>query len=215
MADMERLRYAQVDDFSPTYDQDAIKAGIKGGIGGAAMGVFYGMMVLLVVGAVTKSILGKGITAQFPSGSYGPSVLIWGIVMGVTVLLAVGAFLTEARKKGRENARRRELVAATGRIEERRKESEERAAQLEKRIADLRGQMVRLVLTEGVRKLIWERDNKTCYLCGRGIESWSGEYMHVDHFLPWSRGGSNDPENLRATHVRCNLRKGNRIVAGD
>lgn len=37
--------------------------------------------------------------------------------------------------------------------------------------------------------------------------------LHVDHIRPVSRGGTNDPDNLRLLCPRCNLSRGNRGVA--
>jgi hypothetical protein len=37
--------------------------------------------------------------------------------------------------------------------------------------------------------------------------------MHVDHIRPVSKGGGNDPENLRLLCPTCNIRRGNREVA--
>lgn len=43
-----------------------------------------------------------------------------------------------------------------------------------------------------------------CYLCGEKIQQ---DDLHIDHVLAKSRGGSDDPSNLRATHEACNLDK--------
>jgi hypothetical protein len=53
------------------------------------------------------------------------------------------------------------------------------------------------------RLQILERDSYTCQYCG-------DEANHVDHIVPISRGGTNDPENLVASCSSCNHRKGNR-----
>lgn len=40
-----------------------------------------------------------------------------------------------------------------------------------------------------------------CHLCGRpGADT-------VDHLLPLSQGGTNEPGNLRSAHKACNVRK--------
>ena len=42
------------------------------------------------------------------------------------------------------------------------------------------------------------RDGYVCWLCGLpGADS-------VDHVIPRSRGGTDDDDNLRAAHLRCN-----------
>lgn len=60
-----------------------------------------------------------------------------------------------------------------------------------------------------------------CYLCGReidllaprkaGIPGWEIG-LHVDHFIPISKGGSDTLDNVRPTHALCNLQKASRNV---
>ena len=45
-----------------------------------------------------------------------------------------------------------------------------------------------------------------CYLCGKPIES--EKDFNLDHCVPTSRGGANEPHNWRATHKSCNSTKG-------
>jgi len=52
-----------------------------------------------------------------------------------------------------------------------------------------------------LRTLILERDGHRCQLCARPAE-------HVDHITPVIRGGTDHPNNLRATCARCNLTRG-------
>jgi 5-methylcytosine-specific restriction endonuclease McrA/uncharacterized Zn finger protein (UPF0148 family) len=213
MASLERLQNANTEDFSPQYDSKAIASGLKGGIGGAVGGVFVGFLLMAIVAATAKALLGgKGLVDQFPVGSSTPMVLMWAIVAVAVVIGATVAFAAEANTKAKENARSQHTRVMAGQIEKRKRERAAGIVQLEQKVAELRSKMVRIILTANARKLIWERDKKTCYLCGGQIESWLGKHMHVDHLFPWSHGGSNAPENLRATHVRCNLAKSNRII---
>lgn len=47
-----------------------------------------------------------------------------------------------------------------------------------------------------------------CWLCGvMGADT-------IDHVVPLTRGGDNEPSNLRPAHRACNSRKGDRIVTG-
>lgn len=46
-----------------------------------------------------------------------------------------------------------------------------------------------------------------CWWCEKIIK---GRY-HVDHRIPLSKGGSNDARNICITHVKCNLRKRNKL----
>lgn len=59
------------------------------------------------------------------------------------------------------------------------------------------------------------RDGNLCALCGQAID-FSLVYPHpgaatVDHTMPVTKGGHNDPLNQRLAHSRCNIVKGNRL----
>lgn len=68
------------------------------------------------------------------------------------------------------------------------------------------------------RDRLMERDNWTCHLCGEKIPK-SAQYPHprygsIDHIIPISLGGEHSYANTAASHLRCNIVKGNR-AAGD
>ncbi|MDE2391146.1 MAG: HNH endonuclease, partial [Rhodospirillales bacterium] len=48
-----------------------------------------------------------------------------------------------------------------------------------------------------------------CQSCGASPQKERGVELHVDHVLPWSRGGETLEENLRTKCQQCNLGKGN------
>lgn len=52
------------------------------------------------------------------------------------------------------------------------------------------------------------RDGLSCRLCGGNLADVDLDLIHVDHVVPRARGGSDDLDNLQATHARCNLSKG-------
>ncbi|MBI3275668.1 MAG: HNH endonuclease [Methylocystis sp.] len=52
------------------------------------------------------------------------------------------------------------------------------------------------------------RDRFRCQICGRSPAKDIGVELHVDHIIPWSKGGQNTEENLRALCFDCNLGKG-------
>lgn len=56
------------------------------------------------------------------------------------------------------------------------------------------------------RRQVLEVYGSACWLCGQPIDG----LPSADHVIPRSRGGSDDIENLRPCHTRCNARRGNR-----
>lgn len=52
---------------------------------------------------------------------------------------------------------------------------------------------------------LWNRDRGMCVYCG------SKENIHIDHIIPFSKGGSNDIANLQLLCQKCNLEKSNKI----
>lgn len=52
------------------------------------------------------------------------------------------------------------------------------------------------------------RDRFRCQICGRSPAKVEGVELHVDHIVPWSKGGANAENNLRALCFDCNLGKG-------
>jgi hypothetical protein len=55
-----------------------------------------------------------------------------------------------------------------------------------------------------IRNAVLARDENRCRLCGRG------DNLHIDHVLPYSKGGPSSIENLQVLCQTCNLRKGAR-----
>lgn len=56
-----------------------------------------------------------------------------------------------------------------------------------------------------IQRAVFGRDGRSCRYCG----SVHGPF-HLDHVLPWSRGGSNIASNLVVSCSRCNWMKGRR-----
>jgi len=61
---------------------------------------------------------------------------------------------------------------------------------------------------------VLERWGNRCHLCGKKIDlRLSGKDragFTFDHVIPVSKGGTNDPENIRPAHFACNIARGNR-----
>lgn len=77
-----------------------------------------------------------------------------------------------------------------------------------------------------VRAEVFERDGLVCQICfkptnpddyrrsrgrdGRRVFLAGVDYPTLDHIQPRSKGGSDDPDNLRVAHFSCNGARGNR-----
>lgn len=71
----------------------------------------------------------------------------------------------------------------------------------------LRDRGIKISVSE--RIAIYERDNWTCWLCEESVDrklirSRSQWRPSLDHITPRSKGGSDDPMNLRLAHFWCN-----------
>ena len=61
-----------------------------------------------------------------------------------------------------------------------------------------------------LRFKILQRDNFKCQYCGRSAKD--GAILEIDHIVPKSKGGTDDPENLITACRECNRGKGNKIL---
>jgi 5-methylcytosine-specific restriction endonuclease McrA len=64
-------------------------------------------------------------------------------------------------------------------------------------------------ISERLRFRILMRDGFSCKSCGRSPVKELGVELHVDHIIPWSKGGETVPDNLETKCEKCNLGKGN------
>lgn len=62
----------------------------------------------------------------------------------------------------------------------------------------------------GLRFKVMHRDHFKCVLCGDNPPATPGLVLHIDHIIPWSKGGKTEIENLRTLCAACNLGRGNR-----
>lgn len=64
-------------------------------------------------------------------------------------------------------------------------------------------------------KQLAKRDGTDCKLCAAPVDMTLGHPNlmrgSVDHIIPTSLGGSNEPENVQLAHLHCNIKKNNRV----
>lgn len=60
-----------------------------------------------------------------------------------------------------------------------------------------------------LRFRVLQRDNFRCKLCGASPATDSSVVLHVDHIIPFSKGGETTLDNLQTLCSKCNLGKSN------
>ena len=60
-------------------------------------------------------------------------------------------------------------------------------------------------ITWRLRARVLMRDSATCRMCGRKPND--GVLLHIDHIIPWSKGGESTFENLQVLCEQCNIGK--------
>jgi len=68
-------------------------------------------------------------------------------------------------------------------------------------------------ISDRQRFRILVRDGFRCMACGASPISQPGTELHVDHIVPWSKGGETTDDNLQCKCSKCNLGKGNAFDA--
>jgi len=66
-------------------------------------------------------------------------------------------------------------------------------------------------ITQHKRLAIYMRDGLACCYCGSGVTE--DAKLTLDHIKPYSKGGSNEAQNLVTCCHKCNSSRGNRSVA--
>ena len=60
-----------------------------------------------------------------------------------------------------------------------------------------------------LRFKVMKRDSFKCCMCGRSPATTPGLELHIDHIIPWSKGGETTFDNLQTLCSDCNLGKSN------
>ena len=64
-------------------------------------------------------------------------------------------------------------------------------------------------INQRLRWIVLKRDNFSCKKCGRSPAKDLNTILHIDHIIPWSKGGETVIENLEVLCEQCNLGKSN------
>lgn len=62
-------------------------------------------------------------------------------------------------------------------------------------------------------KILKNRDGIACAICSKNINK--NQEITIDHWIPRSAGGSDDIDNLKLAHKKCNSWKGDRLPNDD
>ena len=63
-----------------------------------------------------------------------------------------------------------------------------------------------------LRFMVMQRDNFKCCKCGASPAKDPSVELHIDHIVPWSKGGETVIENLQTLCSKCNLGKSNLML---
>lgn len=66
-------------------------------------------------------------------------------------------------------------------------------------------------ISDKLRYQVLKRDNFKCCACGASPAKDPGVELHVDHIIPWSKGGETVVENLQTLCSRCNIGKSDSV----
>ena len=64
------------------------------------------------------------------------------------------------------------------------------------------------VISTNLRYKVLKRDNFKCCACGASPAKDPSVELHIDHIIPWSKGGETTLDNLQTLCSKCNLGKG-------
>ena len=62
-------------------------------------------------------------------------------------------------------------------------------------------------ISDKLRYSVLKRDNFKCCACGASPAKDPSVELHIDHIIPWSKGGETTLENLQTLCSKCNIGK--------
>jgi len=102
-----------------------------------------------------------------------------------------------------------EFVAWVNSDEEMDDESDQELTEYVSQASTSKRRRTKREVSERMRFRILLRDGFSCKSCGVSPLKTPGVELHVDHIVPWSKGGETLEDNLQTKCARCNLGKGN------
>ena len=87
------------------------------------------------------------------------------------------------------------------------KPNEENLKQTKENIIVLNGHSTTRDINLRLRFLVMKRDNFKCCACGASPAKDQSVELHIDHIIPWSKGGETTIDNLQTLCSKCNLGK--------
>ena len=137
---------------------------------------------------------------------------------------ALRAFIARANSEAGSQVRPRPSAASEPQRTEGELRSEPVPARIPKRTAGVRALGTRALPqttprpsdvrqpTIGLRFKVFRRDRFRCSMCGRSTANDPSCVLHVDHIVPFSKGGKTTLENLQLLCAECNVGKSNRAA---
>ncbi len=67
------------------------------------------------------------------------------------------------------------------------------------------------VISKALRYNVLKRDNFKCCACGASPAKDPSVELHIDHIIPWSKGGETTIDNLQTLCSECNIGKSDSV----
>jgi hypothetical protein len=68
---------------------------------------------------------------------------------------------------------------------------------------------------EELKNVLWLKQEGLCSICGQSIDASrlsDGAYVHLDHIIPYAKGGQSTSDNCGLAHQACNQKKGAKLL---